>query len=171
MFPLHTKVTWSGRGGMEPIQHRFGVVGVPRLATRLAAVGAGWDGGAMPMTEGLQGPDVLVVSFAAYVAAGDLDGIMTLYATDAVVSLPGGREAAGPERIRAAFEAALAAGTDLAVRPAGAAVVSGSFACTSSQTRDGRLCTQVARRDPDGTWRWVRDGFRLQHLGELPGVA
>jgi ketosteroid isomerase-like protein len=121
----------------------------------------------MTRTEGLQGlvgPDELTARFARCVETGDLDGIMQLYAADAVVSLRDGREAAGTARVRAAFAAALASGQDLAVEPAGPAVVTGALACTTSATADGRLCTQVARQEADGTWRWVRDGFRLRDL-------
>jgi ketosteroid isomerase-like protein len=118
----------------------------------------------MTRTVGLVGPDELGVRFAECVAEGDLDGILGLYAADAVVSLGDGREAAGPVRIRAAYAAAFASGMDLAVEPAGPAVVTGTLACTTSRTADGRLCTQVARQEPDGTWRWVRDGFRLRDL-------
>jgi ketosteroid isomerase-like protein len=118
----------------------------------------------MTRTEGLVGPDELGARFAECVAAGDLDGIMQLYAADAVVSLRGGREAAGRALIRAAFAAALASGMDVAVEQAGPAIVTGTLACTTSVTADGRLCTQVARQEPDGTWRWVRDGFRLRDL-------
>lgn len=118
----------------------------------------------MTRTEGLVGPDELGARFAECVAAGDLDGILGLYAADAVVSLRDGREAAGRAKIREAFAAAFASGMDLAVEPAGPAVVTGTLACTTSRTVDGRLCTQVARQEPDGTWRWVRDGFRLRDL-------
>ncbi len=114
------------------------------------------------------GPDRLGVRFGECVAAGDLDGIVQLYAADAVVSLRDGREAAGHQRIREAFAAALAAGCDLALEPAGPAMVTGTIACTTSRGADGRLCTQVARQEPDGTWRWVRDGFRLRDFA-CPG--
>jgi ketosteroid isomerase-like protein len=118
----------------------------------------------MTRTEGLVVPDELGARFAECVAGGDLDGIVGLYAADAVVSLRDGREAAGRARIRAAFAVAFASGVDLAAEPAGPAVVTGTLACTTSRTVDGRLCTQVARQEPDGTWRWVRDGFRLRDL-------
>lgn len=123
----------------------------------------------MTRTVGLEGPDELVACFAECVAAGDVDGIVMLYAADAVVSLPDGREAGGRARIRAAFDRALAVGADLAVLPAGPAIVTGELACTTSQRADGRLCTQVAQQQPDGTWRWLRDGFRLREL-DLEGA-
>ncbi len=114
-------------------------------------------------------PEALESGFAACVAAGDLEGIVRLYAADAVVSLPRGREAAGSAAIRAAFAAALAAG---ALGPVGVpapavtarVVVTGGLAMTTSTTADGTVHTQVARRTDDGRWVWVRDGSRLRDV-------
>ena len=118
---------------------------------------------------GASAPEALEARFAAFVAAGDLDGIVGLYAADAVVSLPRGREAAGSSAIRSAFAAALAAGV---LGPVGGpmsgaaarAVVTGGLAMTTSTTVDGTVRTQVARRTVDGRWVWVRDGSRLREV-------
>lgn len=112
---------------------------------------------------GASTPEALEPAFAAAVATGDLDAIVGLYAADAVVSLPRGREAAGSTAIREAFAAALAAGvlsTDAprAAEPAGGdaaaptvrVVVSGDLAMTTSSGADGRVWTQVARRTGEG---------------------
>src|SRR5689334_1190736 len=119
--------------------------------TRQPAVGAG-------------APEALEARFVELALAGDLDGIVGLYAADAVVSLPLGREAAGPTAIRAAFAAALAAGAlgpfDGAV--VSRAVVTGELAMTTSSSADGSVRTQVARRTAEGRWVWVRDGSRLR---------
>ncbi len=109
-------------------------------------------------------PEALEARFVELALAGDLDGIVGLYAADAVVSLPLGREAAGHVAIRAAFAAALAAG---ALGPfegavATRAVVTGDLAMTTSSCPGGSVRTQVARRTADGRWVWVRDGSRLR---------
>ncbi|GAA2747282.1 hypothetical protein GCM10009868_36100 [Terrabacter aerolatus] len=121
---------------------------------------------AHPTGPGADAPEALEPALAACVAAGDLDALVGLYAADAVVSLPRGREAAGSDAIRAAFAAALAAGAlgdeDTAV--GSRAVVSGDLAMTTSTTADGRVRTQVARRSADGRWVWVRDGSRLREV-------
>lgn len=122
--------------------------------------GTATDRGASPAAS----PEALLVHFAARVAAGDVDGIVGLYARDAVVSLPQGREAAGHDAIRAAFATALAAGADLDAVQACPPIVIGSLACTSATTPRGTVHTQVARREPDGGWRWVRDGSRLRDV-------
>ena len=119
-------------------------------------------------------PEALEPAFAAAVAAGDLDAIVGLYAADAVVSLPRGREAAGSTAIREAFAAALGAGvltpeTTGPGEPGGAeeesgstptvrAVVTGDLAMTTSSGANGRVWTQVARRTAEGRWSpsWSR---------------
>jgi ketosteroid isomerase-like protein len=115
----------------------------------------------VPPADVLDSPAGLGHRFAEAVAAGDLDAMVELYAADAVVTLPEGREAAGTAAIRAAFEAALAAGTDLRVASVGRPIVSGPLACTTTVDADGRVHSQVARCEPDGTWRWIRDVSRL----------
>jgi ketosteroid isomerase-like protein len=112
---------------------------------------------------GVPAPELLEPRFAECVAVGDLDGILGLYAADAVVSLPRGREAAGHAAIRAAFAAALGAVAlaGSATRTA-RAIRSGDLAMTTSTAPDGTVLTQVARREPDGSWVWVRDGSRLR---------
>jgi ketosteroid isomerase-like protein len=124
---------------------------------------------AHPTAPGASAPEALESRLVACVAAGDLDGIVGLYAADAVVSLPRGREAAGHCAIRSAFAAALAAGVlgrdgaqsaDVRSR----AVVTGDLAMTTSTAADGTVRTQVARRTPGDRWVWVRDGSRLREL-------
>lgn len=112
------------------------------------------------------GPESLCERFAACVAAADLEGILGLYATDAVVSLPLGREAAGPVAIRAAFVAALTAGAPLTGGglESWRSVVVGDLAMTSATGLDGRVRTQLARREADGRWVWIRDGRHLHDV-------
>lgn len=118
------------------------------------------------------GPETLCERFATLVAHGDLDGITGLYAVDAVVTLPRGREAAGTTAIRAAFAAALAAGADLCGGGVASsrAVVMGDVAMTSTTGLDGQVRTQVARREPCGRWVWFRDSRHLCDVdAALPG--
>lgn len=108
--------------------------------------------------------------FAAAVVRGDLEAIVELYAADAVVTLPHGREAAGRDAIRAAFRAALDSGIDLRVASVGRPIVTGPLACTSTTDVAGRVHTQVARREADGTWRWIRDVSRLRESADRAGA-
>lgn len=131
---------------------------------------------AHPTAVGASTPEALESRLAACVATGDLDGLVGLYAADAVVSLPRGREAAGSVAIREAFAAAMAVGVLVGDGAAvsSRAVVSGDLAMTTSTTVDGTVRTQVARRTADGRWVWVRDGSRLREveacLPALPGT-
>jgi len=128
---------------------------------------------------GASAPEGLESRFVTFVAEGDLEGIVGLYAADAVVSLPRGREAAGTSAIREAFAAALATGAlgpgrsaapdelDGPSDSAGVtarAVVTGDLAMTTATTADGTVRTQVARRTAEGRWVWVRDGSRLREV-------
>ena len=133
-----------------------------------------------PTAVGASTPEALEPRLAALVAAADLDGIVGLYAADAVVSLPRGREAAGSAAIREAFAAALAAGVLVTTRTvpddvlgelaagggpvASRAIVTGELAMTTSTAADGTVRTQVARRSAEGRWVWVRDGSRLREV-------
>lgn len=123
----------------------------------------------MTTTAGVLAPELLAERFATFAARADLDGILGLYAADAVVSLPCGREAAGTRAIRAAFDAAFAAGVDLACAAPDdggdvRVVLAGDLAMTSTTGPDGQVQTQVARRGADGSWLWVRDGSRLRDV-------
>lgn len=120
---------------------------------------------------GVADPAALEARFSLLASAGDLDGLIGLYAADAVVSLPLGREAAGHGAIRAAYAAALAAGATWS-RPTSVRVIdTGALALTSSADADGVVRTQVARREADGTWVWVRDGSHLRDSPHLRDSA
>jgi ketosteroid isomerase-like protein len=118
-------------------------------------------------------PDELEARFCLLAAAGDLDGLTMLYAADAVVSLPRGREAAGHAAIRAAFAEALDAGVRWPAPTSVRVIETGPLAMTCSTSEDGVVSTQVARRETDGGWVWVRDGSHLRGATELdlPGAA
>jgi ketosteroid isomerase-like protein len=181
MLPLHTKVTWTKRGDMRLIEHRGPRPEGGSGGRVSCGVGGRWHGVAMTTTPqaavGAGAPEALEARFVALAAAGDVDGIVGLYAADAVVSLPGGREAAGTVAIRAAFAAALAAGALGPLGPLGEgavvsrAVVTGDLAMTTSSGADGSVRTQVARRTAEGRWVWVRDGSRLRDVPACLPVA
>jgi hypothetical protein len=101
-------------------------------------------------------PDQLGAALLAAINSGDLDGIMSCYEACAVLELPDGTTATGQARIRQ-FYADL-----LATRPAFApgrlvpSLVLDDIALTT--TVIGRTATaEVARRQHDGTWRWLLD--------------
>jgi ketosteroid isomerase-like protein len=99
--------------------------------------------------------------------AGDIDGLVALYEPDAVLALPDGQVAAGSQPIRAFFEKLL---VDRPTFPPGQqrpALVTGNLALTSAKLANGAVTAEVARRQPDGTWRWALDqpSVRWRRLG------
>ena len=103
-------------------------------------------------------PDQLADLWIARAAAQNLEGLVALYAPDAVMQLaPGSEPAVGREAIREAHTPIVAG--EPASFPLGrrlTTLVAGDLALCSS-TADGVGRTQVARRGPDGTWLRVLD--------------
>jgi uncharacterized protein (TIGR02246 family) len=99
----------------------------------------------------------------------DLDAFMALYEPDACLMLRPGQVASSPEKIREAMGEFLALEGRMefepeltVVRPNDVALVSAAWTIEGTGpdvepvTMSGRT-TDVARRQPDGTWRWVID--------------
>jgi len=100
-------------------------------------------------------PEDLDRLFLERANAGDVDGVVALYETDAVLALAPGRLAVGTEAIRRVYAELLASPPSFTgvIRPA---IGKGSIAVTST-TRAGNATVEVARRQPDGTWLWMID--------------
>lgn len=100
-------------------------------------------------------PEELGRLFLQRARAGDVDGVVALYEPDAVLARPGGERLVGAAEIRTFYERFLAGRPPLesTVR---APVRNGELAITSA-TRAGNATVEVARRQPDGTWRWIID--------------
>lgn len=103
-------------------------------------------------------PEDIPRLFRQFVAANDFSGLATLYEPDAVVALPQGSETRGNSAIAEVFRQVFAE------RPAGGSggqlqpvLYCGDLALTSTRLSDGRVTAEVARRQPDGSWRWVID--------------
>lgn len=115
--------------------------------------------------------------FAARFNAGDPDAVQEMYAPDAVFVPPDGVPATTPEGIRRANAAFLALGLPITVRPrqvrvagdTALLVVDWELGAGKGEGDDGRgadgavagpVCgtaTDVARRGPDGHWRYLID--------------
>jgi ketosteroid isomerase-like protein len=91
--------------------------------------------------------------------AGDVEGMMALYAPQAVVDCGDGKVLRGQDAIRAYFAGTMAAGRKFAVGEQRPAVISGDLALTSTRLPDGTVTAEVARRQADGAWLWVIDKF------------
>lgn len=100
-------------------------------------------------------PEDLGRFFIERANAGDAEGLAALYEPDAVLAAPQGQVTTGAEAIRAFYEQLLAAPRTFSGEPQ-PAVRNGDLALTSTRFSGG-VTAEVARRQPDGSWRWVLD--------------
>jgi ketosteroid isomerase-like protein len=102
-------------------------------------------------------PNDLARFFIERANAGDLEGLVAIYEPDAVLAFPPGNLAVGSEQIRAAFETMLASRPRFQPGEQRPALITGNLALTSTKLAGGGITTEVARRQPDGTWLWAID--------------
>lgn len=103
-------------------------------------------------------PEEVADLFIEAVNAGDLDGVVSVFEEDAVVAGLGGHPPVrGREAIRSLFAGILAGRPRFAGVVQSPAIVHGDLALTSARLPNGFVTTEVARRQPDGSWLWVID--------------
>jgi enoyl-CoA hydratase len=118
----------------------------------------------MPMSH----PENLHRLFAERVNAGDLDGLLDLYEHGATLIGPDGAQAQGADAMRERLESLLAISPHITPLSSRALVVgdlalmSGSWRMTFGSDENASsgfqgTSTEVARRQADGTWRYVID--------------
>jgi ketosteroid isomerase-like protein len=88
---------------------------------------------------------------------GDVEGLVALYEPGAVLAFPPGRLATGHEEIRAVYAELLAGRPVFSSDGQQPAIRHGDLALTSTRLPGGGATVEVARRQPDGSWRWVID--------------
>jgi hypothetical protein len=92
---------------------------------------------------------------------GNIDGMMVLFEADAVVDLGGGRILRGAAACRTYYEELKVSGHKFAMGEQRPALINGEFALTSTRLPDGQITSEVARRQSDGTWRWIIDRYNV----------
>ena len=102
-------------------------------------------------------PEEISDLFLKRANAGDVEGVVALYEPDAVLAFPAGQLTVGRDKIRAAYAEFLAGRPLLESAGQRAAIVNGDIALTSTLLPGGGATVEIARRQPDGTWRWVID--------------
>jgi ketosteroid isomerase-like protein len=102
-------------------------------------------------------PEDLGVFFLERANAGDVEGLVALYEPGAVLAFPPGRLATGHDEIRAVYTGLLADRPVFSSAGQQPVVRHGDLALTSTRLPGGGATAEVARRQPDGSWRWVID--------------
>lgn len=102
-------------------------------------------------------PEELGRHFVERANAGDLEGLVAVYEEGAVVAFPPGEVSVGHEEIRRAYAELLAARPRFAPGEPQPTLRRGDVALTSTKIVGGGQTVEVARRQPDGTWRWAID--------------
>ncbi len=106
-------------------------------------------------------PEDLARLFLDRANAGDVDGVVALYETGAVLAFPSGETAVGTKAIQEVYEAFLARRPTLTSEGQSASLVNGDIALTSSRLPGGGATAEIARRQPDGSWLWAVDQPRI----------
>lgn len=90
--------------------------------------------------------------------ARDVEGLVALYEADAVLATPDGGAVRGEAEIRGFYAALTASAPRFSPGEQHPALRLGDLALTSTRLPGGAGATaEVARRQPDGTWRWILD--------------
>ncbi len=104
-------------------------------------------------------PNDLERFFVERVNAGDVEGLVSLYESNATLDSGEGEVAIGLEEIRKFFINFLDGSPQLTPSNQAPALCSGNLALTSSRLGNGDITAEIARRQPDGNWLWVVDQF------------
>jgi len=102
-------------------------------------------------------PEDLGTFFLERANAGDVEGLVALYEPGAVLAFPPGQVATGHEEIRTAYTELLAGRPVFSSAGQQPVIRHGELALTSTRLPGGGATAEVARRQPDGSWRWVID--------------
>ena len=107
-------------------------------------------------------PNDLENFFIERANAGDVDGLVALYETNATLSCGDGKRVVGLDQIRNFFVSFLKSCPQLSQSAQAPALCSGNLALTSSRHSNGDVSAEIARQQPDGSWLWVVDQFSLE---------
>lgn len=106
-------------------------------------------------------PEELERLFVERVNAGDVEGLVALFEPDALVAHAPGEVAVGIEAIRRMFQEMVATGEHLTLGDQQPSLRVGDLALGSTRLADGGVTAEVARRQADGSWRWIIDRWNI----------
>jgi ketosteroid isomerase-like protein len=101
-------------------------------------------------------PEDLGTLFLERANAGDVEGLVALYEPGAVLVMAG-RLVTGHEEIRTVYTELLAGRPRFSSAGQHPPITNGNLALTSTRLPGGGATVEVARQQPDGSWRWVID--------------
>jgi ketosteroid isomerase-like protein len=102
-------------------------------------------------------PNELAQLLVARANKGDVDGMVELYEPNAVLAIGSANVARGADQIREFYADLLASGIRFNVGEQRPPLLSGELALTSTRLPNGTITAEVARRQSDGSWRWIID--------------
>ncbi len=102
-------------------------------------------------------PEDLGRFFVERANAIDVEGLVALYEPNAVLALPDGAVAVGQQAIREFYTRLLVGGPRFESGTHAPVLYNGDLALTSTRLRDSDVTAEVARRQLDGTSRWIID--------------
>lgn len=102
-------------------------------------------------------PEDLARLFIELANAHDLEGLVALYAPDAVLAGMHGEMVVGHAAIREVYAAMLVAHAHFTAGEAAPTLLRGDLALTSTRLINGKITAEVAQRQADGSWLWVLD--------------
>jgi ketosteroid isomerase-like protein len=102
-------------------------------------------------------PEDLAILFIERANAHDLDGLVALYAPDAVLAGMDGEMVIGHEAIRKVYAAMLAAHAHFTAGEPAPTLRRGDLALTSTRLVNGKITAEVAQQQANGSWLWVLD--------------
>ena len=111
----------------------------------------------MAVTPRATDPNDLGKYFVERANAGDVEGLVALYESNAVLAFPEGTIATGHEEIRAVYTDFVAAAPPLSPGRQRPPLVSGDLALTATELPNGTVTVEIAHRQPDGYWLWAVD--------------
>jgi ketosteroid isomerase-like protein len=102
-------------------------------------------------------PEDLAKFFILRANAGDVEGLVALYETDAILAYGDGQTATGTRAIRHFYTELLVTRPQFAAGEQATPLQNGDVALTSSRLGNGDITAEVARRQSNGIWLWAVD--------------
>ena len=102
-------------------------------------------------------PEQIGQLFLEHLNKGDLEGLMSLYEEDAVLADQSGSFLRGHEQIRSFYQILISKKINFDPGVQSIPLMQGDLALTSTKIPNGDITAEVARKQADGSWRWVLD--------------